>query len=72
MKTIRRANLLVIVLAISTSCAALSAKQGAGAFDYRQIILDNGMHVITLEDFSCPIVAVQVWYLARNMPEEPA
>ncbi len=30
--------------------------------DYRRTVLDNGMEVITLEDFSCPIVSVQVWY----------
>jgi len=29
-------------------------------FDYQQSQLANGMKVITLEDFSCPIVAVQV------------
>lgn len=31
-------------------------------FDYEQTTLDNGLEVITLEDFSTPIVAVQVWY----------
>ncbi|RKY10929.1 MAG: hypothetical protein DRP52_06630, partial [Planctomycetota bacterium] len=31
-------------------------------FNYQQITLDNGLEVITLEDFSCPIVSVQVWY----------
>ena len=29
-------------------------------FDYRQITLDNGLEVVTLEDFSTPIVAAQV------------
>jgi zinc protease len=40
-------------------------------FDYRQITLDNGMKVITLEDFSCPIVAVQVWYEVGSKDEKP-
>ncbi len=31
-------------------------------FDYRDIKLENGLDVITLEDFSSPIVAVQLWY----------
>ncbi len=31
-------------------------------FDYRQTVLPNGLTVITLEDFSCPIVTVQLWY----------
>lgn len=40
-------------------------------FDYRQITLDNGMKVITLEDFSCPIVSVQIWYEVGSKDEKP-
>ncbi|MFA5783896.1 MAG: pitrilysin family protein [Phycisphaerae bacterium] len=40
-------------------------------FDYRQIKLDNGLDVITLEDFSTPIVAVQVWYHVGSKDENP-
>ena len=40
-------------------------------FDYRQIELDNGLRVVTLEDFSCPIVAVQVWYHVGSKNEQP-
>ena len=40
-------------------------------FDYHQITLDNGMKVITLEDFSTPIVAVQVWYHVGSKNEDP-
>ena len=40
-------------------------------FDYRQIVLDNGLQVITLEDFSCPIVAVQLWYRVGSKDENP-
>lgn len=40
-------------------------------FDYRQITLDNGLDVITLEDFSTPIVAVQVWYEVGSQNEKP-
>ncbi len=39
-------------------------------FDYRLIKLDNGLDVITLEDFSCPIVAVQVWYHVGSKDEQ--
>ncbi len=38
------------------------AAMAAQTFDYQESTLDNGLKVITLEDFSCPIVAVQVWY----------
>lgn len=40
-------------------------------FDYQQITLDNGLKVITLEDFSCPIVSVQVWYEVGSKDEKP-
>jgi zinc protease len=40
-------------------------------FDYRETVLDNGLRVISLEDFSCPIVAVQVWYHVGSKNEEP-
>jgi len=40
-------------------------------FDYQQIELKNGLEVITLEDFSCPIVAVQLWYHVGSKNERP-
>ena len=40
-------------------------------FDYQEIELDNGLGVITLEDFSCPIVTVQVWYHVGSKNEQP-
>jgi len=51
--------------------AAEQAKSARPLFDYRQIELDNGLKVITLEDFSCPIVAVQVWYHVGSKNESP-
>lgn len=40
-------------------------------FDYRRIGLENGLTVITLEDFSCPIVAVHLWYHVGSKDEDP-
>jgi zinc protease len=40
-------------------------------FDFQEIKLDNGMRVVTLEDFSTPIVAVQVWYDVGSKDEDP-
>jgi len=40
-------------------------------FDYRHIKLENGLDVVTLEDFSCPIVAVQLWYHVGSKDEQP-
>ena len=48
-----------------------TAASEAKLFDYREITLDNGLKVITLEDFSCPIVNVQVWYHVGSKDENP-
>jgi len=50
---------------------AEQAKSAKPLFDYQEIELDNGLKIITLEDFSCPIVAVQVWYHVGSKNEQP-
>jgi zinc protease len=40
-------------------------------FDFQETTLDNGMRVVTLEDFSTPIVAVQVWFDVGSKDEDP-
>lgn len=54
----------------STHSKALE-KASEASFDYRHITLDNGMQVVTLEDFSSPIAAVQVWYQVGSKDELP-
>jgi len=49
----------------------LIASESGKLFDYQKTVLDNGLTVITLEDFSCPIVAVQVWYKVGSKNEDP-
>ncbi|MGH2272061.1 M16 family metallopeptidase [Anaerohalosphaeraceae bacterium U12dextr] len=52
------------------SLAALAAdNKEKPLFDYQRSQLKNGLTVITLEDFSCPIVAVQVWYQVGSKDE---
>ncbi len=43
----------------------------ADKFDYREVVLANGMRIISLEDFSCPIVAVNLWYHVGSKDEDP-
>lgn len=65
-KSVAAGALLSVVVAwFMTGCAAPQA----GRFDYRQIELDNGLKVITLEDRSCPIVAVHLWYHVGSKDE---
>ncbi len=53
-------------------CASAFAQtQEPGHLDYRETVLDNGLRVITLEDFSCPIVAVNLWYHVGSKNENP-
>lgn len=40
-------------------------------YDYQRKVLDNGLTVLSLEDHSCPIVAVQVWYHVGSKDEDP-
>lgn len=64
-----------IILATSLASAQNRPLQPAPAthagFDFREVTLDNGLRVITLEDFSCPIVAVHLWYHVGSKDENP-
>ncbi|MFN7730943.1 MAG: M16 family metallopeptidase [Pirellula sp.] len=69
--------LLWIVCAIappvqSQAQEAQSQAQQAQSFDYREIVLDNGLRVISLEDFSTPIAAVHLWYHVGSKDEDSA
>lgn len=55
----------------SPAPAQPTAPSPAGAFNYRDTTLDNGLRVITLEDFSCPVVAVHLWYHVGSKDENP-
>ncbi len=61
-------TMLTLMLALSALCIpALAEKQ----YDFQRRTLDNGLTVITLEDNSCPVVAVQVWYHVGSKDEDP-
>ncbi len=66
-----RAAQSVIFTFVFTVAVCRAFTQDSGAFDYRERALDNGLRVITLEDFSCPIVSVQVWYHVGSKDENP-
>jgi zinc protease len=58
-------------LLLSILCPGLWLRADEKSFPFEEIVLDNGLRVISLEDFSCPIVAVQVWYHVGSKNEEP-
>ncbi len=57
----------LLVLILASSAAPGASRQ----YDFEKRILDNGLTVISLEDHSCPIVAVQVWYHVGSKDENP-
>ena len=60
-----------VVASPALSAPPTPASPATKLFDYRDITLDNGLRVITLEDFSCPIVAVHLWYHVGSKDENP-
>ena len=62
---------LVLICLLSLLAVSPTVLSQEKPFDYRETVLDNGLRVISLEDFSCPIVAVQVWYHVGSKNEEP-
>jgi zinc protease len=62
----RAAFSIVVVLSFASVLVA-----GERRYAFEQIKLDNGLTIISLEDFSCPIVAVQVWYHVGSKDEDP-
>src|SRR5262249_58635156 len=65
----RLALLLSIFCAVSASVRAADAPPRM--FDYKETTLDNDLKLITLEDFSSPLVAVQLWYHVGSKDENP-
>jgi len=50
---------------------AAAALGGDRAYDFREKTLPNGLRVLTLEDFSAPTIAVQLWYHVGSKDERP-
>ncbi len=67
----KRVRILFAVLAAAALIfGGVGCEKETGRFDYRRTELENGLEVITLEDFSCPIVAVQLWYHVGSKDEQ--
>lgn len=60
-----------LVFALCLGVQTVARAGDAQQFDYRETILENGLRVISLEDFSCPIVAVNLWYHVGSKDEDP-
>ncbi len=60
-----------IVLAILSVVPHSSLGGEDRRYDFKRSKLDNGLTVVSLEDHSCPVVAVQVWYHVGSKDEQP-
>ncbi|OQC06836.1 MAG: Peptidase M16 inactive domain protein [Candidatus Hydrogenedentes bacterium ADurb.Bin101] len=56
---------------VPAAAMGAAASSDAGRLDYQETVLDNGLKIITLEDFSCPIVTVDIWYHVGSKDENP-
>ncbi len=50
---------------------ARAVRRGTGRLPFEEVVLDNGLRVVSLEDHSTPIVAVQLWYHVGSKDEQP-
>lgn len=60
---------LSLAVGFLTLAAPLSRAAEKPLFDYRDLTLENGLRVITLEDSSCPVVSVHLWYHVGSKDE---
>lgn len=67
----RRLAFAALLLACWLAPTATPAAEEPPLFDFRQETLPNGLRVITLEDFSCPVVTVHLWYHVGSKDEQP-
>ncbi|MGQ0553656.1 MAG: M16 family metallopeptidase [Planctomycetota bacterium] len=55
----------------AAEAARLPVRRGEGRLPFEEVVLENGLRVISLEDKSAPIVAVQLWYHVGSKDEQP-
>ena len=54
-----------------TPTSVLKVRHGTGRLPFEEAVLENGLRVVSLEDHSAPIVAVQLWYHVGSKDEQP-
>ena len=62
---------IVLVCAAAALLARPAQADSPLRLDFKRFTLDNGLEVITLEDFTSPVVNVQLWYHVGSKDEDP-
>ncbi len=65
-----RTRLILLTASLLVLATAFPAFGGERLYAFEQSRLANGLRVVSLEDFSTPIVAVQVWYHVGSKNEQ--
>ncbi|MFP4172351.1 MAG: M16 family metallopeptidase [Candidatus Hydrogenedentota bacterium] len=63
--------LIGAAIAAASFCQPTSAEVEERVHDYEIVTLENGLRVVTVEDFSTPLTAVHVWYHVGAKDEDP-
>ncbi|HNQ21499.1 MAG TPA: pitrilysin family protein [Phycisphaerae bacterium] len=66
---VRRAGRVQVGL-LALVLLGVVAQAAEQRYDFQRFTLDNGLTVVSLEDHSCPTVAVQVWYHVGSKNED--
>lgn len=60
----------LILACVGFALAGSEALAAERTYDFQKKVLGNGLTVLSLEDHTCPIVAVQVWYHVGSKDED--
>ncbi len=71
MHTRNHRSILSLIGSIALFAFAGQSLAANKTYDFEKKKLDNGLTVLSLEDHSCPVVAVQVWYHVGSKNEDP-
>ena len=64
-------TLLLSTLSVALLCSFQCRGEDKPLYDFKVITLENGLKVVVLEDFACPVVSVQLWYHVGSKDEKP-
>ena len=70
MRPLVRTLALLALASLATHAAASEIRQGVGRYPFQESVLDNGLRVISLEDHSTPVVAIELWYHVGSKDEQ--
>src|SRR6478672_10445786 len=62
-------RLITVATLLVVSCVAVAKPPKAGPFPFKEMVLDNGLRVLSMEDPGSGVVAVHFWYHVGSKDE---